>query len=92
MTLSRVQTLTTCGALPVQPGYSVVQFVIPKNKPAGLSIVPSDDAYVTAGSNQVPPPDMTLTLILTLTLSNDFLRQLGLIEPSPDLALALTLL
>ena len=39
-------------AAALQPGYSVVQFVIPKGKPAGLSIVPSDDAYVAAGANQ----------------------------------------
>ncbi len=38
--------------------------MIPKGKPAGLSIVPSDDAYVTAGANQV--------LTLTLTPTRDF--------------------
>ncbi len=46
----------------LQPGYSVMQFVIPKNKPSGLSIVPSDDAYVTAGGNQVLPQTLDLML------------------------------
>ena len=30
----------------------MVQFVIPKGRPTGVSLVPTDDAYVSAGGNQ----------------------------------------
>ena len=44
-----------------------MQFVIPKGRPAALSLVPTDDAYVTAGANQRRNYGLSASLNTALT-------------------------
>ena len=50
-----------------QPPYSVVQFVVPKNRPAALSLAPTDDATVAAGASQGLNYGLSASLNVALT-------------------------